>query len=289
MLLRYLAARLRYRDPASARFLRGGLAIEARARRLRKHWTPHQERSKAAQRRWAEETSGIDLAVLGPGRLYDFAGDALPARFRRLLMVDADPSSVPYWRELGVEVEPRVADLTGHSERWRAALARYRGGWPQTLDYIRSIVKPGDEPHAFAADAVLSLNVLSQLPIGWQDCVEEYLVRRFGARHVKANEREWLDAVEPGAELIVRQHLHALAASGARSILLITDVEYADSHGDGTTELSPALYGVDPAQELAGYTLRWQDSWRWDISPAGAESPECGTAHHVTAFAFARR
>jgi hypothetical protein len=279
---------MRYRDPALAPYLRGGFAIEKRARRLRRFWEPHLERSKAAQRRWVEGVHGIDLAVLGAGRLFDFAREEMEGRFRRFLLIDADPSCAAHWSGMRVEVEPRIADLTGCADRWRREMEAYRGGWPETLDYVRQIVKPTDAPVAFAADAVLSLNLLSQLPIGWQDRVEDNLVRRFGSRHTKSREREWLDAVEPGAKWIVEQHLAALNASSARSILLITDVEYSDSHGNGTTEISPALYGVDPAAALGRYRLRWQESWQWDISPAGTESPTCGTAHRVAAFAFDR-
>jgi hypothetical protein len=142
------------------------------------------------------------------------------------------------------------------------------------------------------------------LPIAWQDCVEDFLSRRFGARNVGKQEAEWLSAVEPGAKWIVEQHLAALAASNARTILLITDVEYAEYHGgpnslrwnDGVwgadgglrMDVTPALYGLDPVAALRGYTLRWQDSWLWDISPIGVESPTCGTAHRVAAFAFDR-
>ena len=305
MFFRYLAARLRHRDPAVARYLRQGLGIEQRARKLRKFWEPHLERSKAAQRRWiAEGVEGADLAVLGAGRLLDFASDAMAARFRRFLMIDADPSCAKHWAALGVEVEPRIGDLTGCADRWRNELRGFRGSWVEMLDHVRQIARPTDRAMPFAADAVLSLNVMSQLPIGWQDTVEDYLERRFGAFQLRSNETEWLAAVEPGAKWIVEQHLAALVASHARSILLITDAEYAEYHGgpnsvrwkDGVwnadaglrVEVTPAMYGLDPVAALRGYTLRWRDSWLWDISPAGVESATCGTVHRVAAFAFDR-
>jgi len=290
LFFRYLAARLRHRDPAAARYLRQGLGIEERARKLRRFWASHLERTKAAQKRWIDESDGgIDLAVLGAGRLIDFANDALAPRFQRLLMIDADPSSASHWRGLGIEVEPRIGDLTGCSHRWQQELNRFHGGWPEHLEHVRQIVQPTDHAMSFSADAVLSLNVMSQLPIAWQDCVEDHLARRFGARHVRSREEEWLAAAEPGARWMVEQHVAALAASNAGSILLITDVEYTDYHDGGQrAEVSPALYGVDPATALPGYILRWQDSWQWDISPIGIESPACGTLHRVAAFALDR-
>ena len=302
LFFRYLAARLRHRDPAAGRFLRQGLGIEKRARRLRKFWEPHLERSKAAQRRWIAEVAGVDLAVLGAGRLLDFAADTLPSRFQRALLIDADPSCADHWGGLACQVEPRIGDLTGCVQRWQRELDRFQGGWAETLKQVRQMPKPGDRAIPLAADAVLSLNVLSQLPIGWQDRVEDHLERRFGARMTKAKEEEWLAAVEPGGRWIVEQHLTALAASNARSLLLITDVEYAEYRGGANSvrwengvwaagqglrvDVSPALYGVDLA--IAGYALRWEESWLWDISPIGAESPVYGSVHRVAALAFDR-
>ena len=306
MFFRYLAARLRHRDPAVRRYLRQGLGIAERERKLRRFWTPHLERSKAVQRRWIEDFAGIDLAVLGAGRLFDFASDALPRHFQRFLMIDADPSCADAWSALsGIEIEPRIGDVTGCLERWQQELNRFHGDWAAALAHIRQISQPTDRPMPFAADAVLSLNLMSQLPIGWQDCAEDFLGRRFGARNAGQQESEWLAAVEPGAKWIVEQHLAALANSHARTILLMTDAEYAEYHGgpnsvrwsDGVwgadaglrLDVTPALYGIDPVAAMQeNYALRWQDSWLWDISPIGVESPTCGTAHRVAAFVFDR-
>lgn len=306
MFFRYLAARLRHRDPAAARYLRQGLGIAEREKKLRKYWEPHLERTKAAQRRWAENLSGIDLAVLGAGRLFDLAADALPARFQRLLLFDADPSCEQHWSALnGVEVEPHIGDLTGCIQRWQQDLDRFHGGWEESLAHIAGIVQPGDHANPFSADAVLSLNLMSQLPIAWQDCVEDYLGRKFGERNVESKESEWLLAVEAGAKWIVEQHLAGLAASEARSILLISDLEYAEYRGGPNSvrwnegvwdagaglrvDVTPALYGLDPIALLPNYTLRWQESWLWDISPIGVESATCGTTHRVAAMAFDHR
>lgn len=279
---------MRYRDAAARRFLRGGLSIDERTRRLRAHWSPHHERSRAAQRRW--EAVGEDLAVLGAGRLHDFDVATLTPRFRRLLLFDADPSCEPAWRKqlTGVDIEPRIGDLTGCLTRWQRVLDGNRTGWADTLRLAAGILDASrDRPMPFAADAVLSLNLLSQLPIAWQDTVEEHLTRRFGRARVKSNETEWLAAVEPGGRWIVEQHLRALAESRATHILLITDIEYHDHEDRGARiVVQPALYGVPVG--LDGYTLAWQETWLWDISPLGAECDDYGSVHKVGAFAFRR-
>lgn len=294
--------------PAGGRFLRSGLSLDARGRELRDAWAPHLERSKAAQRRWAAmpETRGIDLAVAGAGRLADFDAPVFADSFQRWLLIDADPSSQSYWHGLGVrELEPRIGDLTGVAARWPARLDegnRAAAGWAAALERIRNIAGTGDEPMAFAADAVLSLNVLSQLPLAWQDAAERYLERKFGARTTRANEEEWLAAVDAGGGWIVAQHLAALSRTRARSILLLTDIEYAEYRGGAAPEweggewragagvrvdVFPALYGVEMA--VPGFQLDWHESWLWHISPFGRESREYGTVHRVGAFAFTAR
>lgn len=305
MLFRYLAARLRYRGhgPAAGRFLRSGLSLAARSRELADAWAPHYDHCRAAQRRW--DATGIDLAILGAGRLADLDASSLAPRFRRALLIDADPASQSHWRRSGfTEIEPRIGDLTGVIASWAARLETSppRATWDATLDRIRAIVDPAaDSPMPFAADAVLSLNVLSQLPIAWQDMVERYLQRRFGRGPTRRREEEWLAAVDAGGAWIVREHLAALARSRARSILLLTDLDYAEyrhtatppTHENGEwqaapgahVDVFPALYGADPAV-IAGFTLAWRESWLWHISPLGRESREYGTVHRVGAFAF---
>lgn len=306
MLLRYLAARWRYgKGAAGGRFLRSGLSLEARGRDLGDSWAPHHEQSRAAQRRWAESLApaGIDLAVLGAGRLADFDRATFETRFQRWLLIDADPSCQAYWLGLGVrEVEGRIGDLTGVMDSWLARLAHIRGDWRQTLAGIGDITAPGDQPMAFAADAVLSLNVLSQLPIAWQDGVEAHLKRRFGTRQTQDKEEEWLASVDAGGRWIVRQHLDALGRARAAGILLLTDLEYAEYRGGPAptwqngewraekglrVDVFPALYGVEPA--VPGYRLCWHESWLWHISPIDRESREYGTVHRVGAFAFIPR
>lgn len=303
MLFRYLAARLRYRGhgPAAGRFLRSGLSLAARSRELADAWAPHYDQCRAAQRRW--DAAGVDLAILGAGRLADLDAPWLASRFRRALLIDADPASQAHWRRSGfAEIEPRIGDLTGVIAAWSARLdAAPRSSWSATLDRIRAIAAPADSPMPFAAGAVLSLNVLSQLPIAWQDVVERHLQRRFGRGPTRRQEEEWLAAVDSGGAWIVREHLAALARSGARSVLLLTDLDYAEyrhtatppTHENGEwqaapgahVDVFPALYGVDPAA-IAGYTLAWQQSWLWHISPLGRESREYGAVHRVGAFAF---
>ena len=159
------------------------------------------------------------------------------------------------------------------------------------------------------ADGVVSLNLLSQIPVVWQDILEEILFARFGKTVVQTKEQQWLRAFSGGARWLVQQHLELLAKSRAENILVISDLEYLSydgldpfpQHGaplpvrwDGEWQgeqgiqytLCPALFGLDLEKQLPpGYSLAWKESWLWHIAPLGLENKQQGTIHRVGCFA----
>jgi hypothetical protein len=295
-----------------------GLAIENRARRQATFWAEHLDHSRAAQARWTLRASGEWLTVLGAGRLLDFNRSAIPPRFANLRLVDADPLCPPIWRNLAKPVEAVCADVSGCLNRWIAELNLIREPWPKTLAAIRGHRVPAHAAYRAPADALLSLNILSQLQIVWQDGVEDFLIKRFGRRFVEQHEHEWLDALRPAGQTLVEQHLAAIEDSGPRFALLITDLEYLEYEGrtfrrghwspppvawssEGwradsgvTCEVSPALEGVELneaafARWLPSYRLAWRESWLWHIAPLGTEkNTPYGKVHRVGAFALVR-
>ncbi len=288
--LRYLTARLRHRDVPAA-FLRTGLGIEIRARKLATHWRPHQDRSRQAQSRWPAH--GRRLAVLGPGRLLDFE-HSLAQRFEHLRFIDADPLCQPFWKRRHPCHEPVIANV--------AATLKLpaRMSWSETLTAIAA-QRAGhvDAPWLRNCDAVLSLNLLSQIPIAWQDRVEVHLRRQFGAAFLQAHEEEWLTAVGPGARSLVESHLAMLDQCGSRDVLLITDLAYIEYRGSRTYsrrrwEPPPDLHGAEAEDALYGlgtpalpnYVQTEADQWQWHISPQGLERRSSGWVHAVGSFAF---
>jgi hypothetical protein len=300
------------------RFLKMGLGIEHRARRLAPFWAEHLSRTRAAQARWAQQASGEWLSVLGAGRLLDLNRADLPPRFKGIRLVDADPLCAAYWRDLPKLADAVCADVSGCLNEWAVALQNLRTDWTGTLSGIRGFGASAERAYSTQTDALLSLNILSQLQIVWQDAVEAFLVERFGRRIVDAREEDWLDALRPGGRMLVEQHLAAMECSNAQFVLLITDVEYLEYRGrvfrqdrwgpppvewtreggwrveDGVTcEVSPALEGVELdesglGQWLPSYHLEWQDWWLWHIAPLGTEKQEWGKVHRVGAFALRR-
>ncbi len=315
MLFRYFAARLRHWDPAVVGYLNMGLGIEQRAQRLAPFWAEHMQRTRSAQARWAENIHGDWLTVLGAGRLLDFNKTVLLPRFRNFRLVDADPLCRAVWKNLPKPVDPVHVDISGCLDAWIRQLRKVRKPWPVMLDAIRAVRAP--QAYSAKGDALLSLNILSQLQIVWQDRAEDLLNRRFGVAFVKAHEAEWLEALRPGGQTLVEQHLAALEKSSAPNVLLITDLDYIEYQGvtfqedhwapppvewspetgwcadeQLTCELSPALEGVELNEDtfarwMPSYRLAWQESWLWHLVPLGTEKQQrAGKVHRVGAFAL---
>ena len=322
MLLPYLIARLRYWNPAVVRHLKAGMGLERRARMLAPFWAEHMQRTRSAQARWAVTTDfrGQWLTVLGAGRLLDFNRTVLLPRFANLQLVDADRLCLHVWKHLPKPVEPVCVDISGCVDKWLASLKKGKQQpWAETLETIRGKRAPQGSAYRAGGEAVLSLNVLSQLQIVWQDGVEEYLEKRFGHDFVKSHELEWLDALRPAGQTLVKQHLAALERAAPTYVLLITDVEYLEYKGvpyqadhwapppvewteeDGwcaetevDCEVSPALEGVALnadtfAEWMPSYRLTWQESWLWHIAPLGTGPEQYGKVHRVGAFALEAR
>lgn len=252
-----------------------GLGIERRSERFSSAWEPHFKSSKTQQARWAETVSGKLLAVLGAGRLFDFE-KALVDKFSGIDLIDADPLCQRNWRGLR-RTFPKTAfgfyelELTGALSDWsvEAMRAFRRAEWKQALQTLEKLRPPSPSPFAGylrdrRPDAILSLNVLSQLPVMWQDLLEIALVRRFGREQVKEREQEWLAAFAPSARVLVREHLGDLASADASEILILTDVEY----------LYYSLLS-DGGAALDELPFEWRDGdngGNWILKPAAEDS-----------------
>ncbi len=315
MLFRYLAARWKHPGSAAKQYIRSGLALEMRARAQALFWSDHFSRSRAAQARWAQQCRGGVLTVLGAGPLLDLNLAALSPRFQSFRFVDANPLLVSGWGRVNKPVEPVITDITHCLADWCTRIQRFRGSWEQTLTMIRDLAEVPVPAYSVSSDALLSLNIMSQLEIGWQEAVEPLLRKRFGRAFVLAHEQDWLNAIRPGSQVLIEQHLAALAASQAPDVLLICDLDYVEYTGrlyqrhqpaepplrwtgsgweaeEGISyEVMPALEGVvlNPetfARWMPGYALTWHESWLWHIAPNGTEGIAFGKLHRVGAFAL---
>ena len=281
--VRFLFERARF--PAREDFLSEGYGIEARYRRCRKFWSKHLELSKAFQRR-ALDDSDKRLAILGVGRLLDVE---YPAQsIERIELFDADPGCRRAWETLAkrlrgkVEVGQHFSDLTGCIDVWSARLAALQRPLERSELKRLLISLASEQLEAFPlpkVDVVVSLNLISQIPIYWRE-------RILAAAPHLAEDREIEQALDSSLAQLQRHHLRTLEKSGAKKIVVIGDEEFLYYKKDLSPWQTERALFFSESIALKGYDLTAEESWLWHIAPQGIEFPDYGAIHRVVARTF---
>ncbi|GAB4177175.1 MAG: hypothetical protein OHK0024_14870 [Thalassobaculales bacterium] len=230
-------------------YLSESIAILARHRRHRAAWAPHLAASRAAVEQ-AIAGGGRRALVFGSGALLDLPLAALAAGFERVTLVDlVHPWPARLAARRYANVALAVADLSGIAGEIAAGRDPGAGGSSYGLD----------DP---TVDLVVSLNLLSQLPIvplaelsrrGWNEAAQDKLARRLIAGHL--------------------DHLRRFACR----VCLIADLERIVSGPDGTE-----IARIDP---LHGLGLPPPDrEWLWPVAPLGEVAAGVAVTHRVGAW-----
>ena len=224
------------------------VAIGARHRRCRAAWAPHLAAPRAAVIEAIGRTPRRRTAlVLGSGALLDLPLAELAGAFRRVVLVDV--------------VHPWRARLAG---RGFANVSRITDDVTGVLDAVSHGELASPRPYPLIddpeVDLVISLNLLSQLPV--------IPVRSLDGRAAP----EPLAAM---AQALVRSHLADLDRSRG-STLLISDVERVVVSRDGREVERDSLIAdlPEPAHDR---------EWWWDIAPAPEADPETSERRRVVA------
>ncbi|MBU0726014.1 MAG: hypothetical protein KJ904_12985 [Alphaproteobacteria bacterium] len=215
--------------------------IVARYRRHKAVWDPHLAETKGIVRDAVALCPGRNrVVVLGSGPLLDVPLDDLLKTFREVVLVDiVHPMALRLRGLLSRQLHVLAIDLTGIGTQPLSAQRRY------------------EPPSMPPADLVISLNLMSQLPIVPLNLldkqgVEEEDADRFAKRLIAAHYK-WLRN-QPG------------------QVCLITDVERIvyDLEGKKVMSFDPT-YGI-PLPE--GGT-----EWEWAMAPVGEIAAD-GALHH---------
>lgn len=292
--LRYLYAVLRYPDFAD--FASMGLGIRTRYLRARPFWERHlnltREFQEHALRDWPGRRGKV--FVLGAGTLLDVNCELLADISDELHLYDADPLTLKYWRRAfhgRVRYISHHEDVTGCLESWGRSLgdflsARATADLAGLADYLRHL-----KPHpGFNADTkggvILSLNLLSQIPLYWKDRVHALLKKYWSLETDEQGnlESELQVALEGSMRTLQQQHLRQLSECGAERCILITDRAFLYYRKESSLwQEEPSLY-TDIC--IPGYKKYMQDNWFWHIAPQDVEQSDYGCIHDVTAMAF---
>lgn len=218
-------------------YLREIIAMEARYARNREAWTMHLAECKALIREAAEACPAHGKATIyGSGLLLDVPLAELAGRFREVVLVDIlhlpavrrAARAWPNLRLVDADVSGVVAEV-------------HAGGLP--IPDLPALPE-GD------ADLVVSLNILSQLPL-----IPSWWAEK---RHPK-------EKVEAFCRSVVEHHL-ALLRGCPGMVCLISEVEDLYCEGPEVRDRDPALWGV--ALPEGGR------EWTWDIAPRPELSPD---------------
>jgi hypothetical protein len=134
---------------------------------------------------------------------------------------------------------------------------------------------------------VVSLNILSQIPIYWRERALKLLKKV--APHLVGADDALSSVVEAElsrhAALLQHEHLQQITSLGRRLIVVISDVEfYYYQRHEAQWQVEPALYGID-LPSIPGQ-VRLARSWLWHIAPQGVEQDDYGVIHKVQGFAI---
>ncbi|MFN8392322.1 MAG: hypothetical protein U0136_18660 [Bdellovibrionota bacterium] len=283
-LLRHFVSAIRYPESHAQGFVAMGKGIAERRKKFSAEWNQHLELTRRAQARWLDgegDTPLSRIVVLGAGRLFDVDQDLLASRFREIAFYDADPLCLPAWRTFSarypkVQTSFHIMELSGALRPWESTFRAKAStsAFDESVAVLRTLTLPERSPFLCSLEhthpaAVLSLNILSQLVVMWQNLVERILIENYGASYVAEHEQQWLEAYAPSARLLIRQHLQDLGRSEAKKILLISDVEYLHYPQLPRGEHAiPFLWEEQPA--ASGLA---QGTWR--------ENPECSQAQSL--------
>lgn len=242
--------------------LAGQIAIRHRAHRCRTLWSGHLEATRAfiTAQLATIAPRPREVVILGSGHWHDVDLDAVLAAADHAILVDIVHPLEVRWKALrsAGRIELLEADLSGSLQ---PALEGQKGLEP--LD-------PVLRERVVSADCVISLNLLSQLPIGAHDL------------WIKSGYSE--GKIEHMSQQIIKNHLDLLHQS--RHGLLISDqvarLRGLDATGRQITgDWQDLLFGV--------HLPHGDEDWIWSIASAKERGDGYEEERKVVAMRLARR
>jgi hypothetical protein len=229
----------------------GAVRLWSRFGRCKRLWAPHLANTRNFVAEAADAAPGRRTAlVFGSGLLADLPLDHLASRFARVDLVDIVHLPTTRWRTRRYpNVRHIVCDLTG------VGAGLVAGDLPEPQSDFGL-----DDP---SVDFVVSLNLVSQLPLAASEWLEE--------------KRGWSESLcDAYAARIVAAHLAHLRRF-AGSVCLVGDAERRFFDRNGVeTDRQDAWFGVAPPPADA--------AWDWDLAPLGEISREYSVCNRVIAI-----
>jgi hypothetical protein len=287
-----------WRYPESKDFIDMGIGIEARYARCKDYWGEHLRQSKSFQSLILKDgEKAKTVTILGGGRFLDIAVEPLLGTCRSLLCFDADPSA----KRAAVRkvqkipnVRYEIMEITGSLVRWTRSFEAFAKRLGKNCEKheianflcgLRSSPPPLDIPKT---GTLLSINLLSQIPLYWRDRVLKTLAFQWSIMpdHYGNLEETLQAGLTASMAELQRAHLELIQNSRVPSVILIFDVEFHYYDAKRTFLKEPALL-VGLEENLPHYQLLRIADWDWEIAPLGIEEKTFGVRHKVRALELA--
>ena len=291
-----------------------GRGIRYRSFLYRSAWKEHLQRTKL----FIEKTliaPAETLHVLGAGRLLDFPLHSLEHLYGEIHFYDADPGALKKLRAIRAPCQIYIhnVELTATLNTFEQDLGSLEYS-PYSSPLESSLFKQpfplNPLPLGKSAD-VISLNILSQLPLSYLSLFERWAKKQLGVNYSQMLGPDWIASFNRFGAKIIEQHLKALESTQAARILLISDTEQLtlpkgvrslprpeaqpfqwqiDGELKSPLELNSTLCDLDFRRSdlqhalLPSYEASTSDFWSWQLVPQSRWSS--GTLSRVDAIAF---
>lgn len=242
-------------------YARAAVSLWSRRRRCARAWAVHEENTRAFALSLAAAAPRRDILwLLGGGTLADLPLADLSALYRRIVVFDiALLGLARRGARRFANVELRAADVTGMV----APLAEWRSGMPLPIPSVEALRDLDPVP----PDCVLSLNLLSQLPLLPMQWLQEHGISRSGA--------------EGFGRAVLRAHLDGLASLGCPAGL-VTDRTRLWRDRDGALVLQESAMLDVPLPDA-------DQTWHWPLAPRGEIDADLALDIEVLAARLPRR
>ena len=238
-------------------FVAGAIAIEARFNRQYSHWQHHLEKTKQII---IDEVSklpeGAHILVLGAGGLFDLPFENIINGGKNLSLLD-----IVYLRSTRKKVRSHAniklieGDITNYVADFYAWMLEPTKPMPTPVSPMAIEKLITSKP-----DLVISLNILSQLPLQFEQKVAK-LKPNFNFDEI--------------ANMLMEQHIRWLKALNC-PVLVVGDIErnLISDYTIADTEVIIATNSLDQPF----------DTWVWDIAPKGEIHKDMSFSHKVGAW-----
>lgn len=284
-------------------------------------WESHLKNTKEVSLNWANKLANKrELNILGTGSLIDIDLDQIEDYFNKIILTDASIYNKKIWdKKNQSNLVYFISDVTGILLCWEENLSNCKfSKLDEYLEFIEDIHNKFPPPinNLYKAEYLLSLNILSQLPIYWQDFVFNFLENKLSKSTVNNKKELILRALIPSSKKIIESHLNELMPKkNGSSSLLICDLDYYfNLTNDLNVEIQnnnliptikirgkneekiiiskqDALYEFDIKKFFLDisnkYSISVVNSWLWEVVPYGVSEEQ--ETHLVAAFEISHK